>query len=215
MTHEAELRRALCQAGRLLWERGLVGATEGNLSARLDSGLLLCTPSGLSKGHMAPEDLVICDLEGQPADGQTNRPSSEIRLHLAAYRARPDCQAVVHAHPPIATAFTLAEVTIPDDLMPEAAYVLGPVASVPFAFPGTDEVPNALAPYLAGHKTFLLSHHGAAVLGSSVEDAYNRMETLERIARIVLYARLLGRAVPMPESAQSRLREVALTGALA
>jgi L-fuculose-phosphate aldolase len=215
MTDEATLRRDICEAGRRLWERGLVGATEGNLSARLGQDRLLCTPSGLSKGHMTPDDLVVCDHDGRPEPGQSHRPSSEIRLHLAAFRARPDCQAVVHAHPPIATAFTLAEVEIPDDLLPEAAYVLGPVASVPFAFPGTDEVPDTLAPYLAGHKTFLLSHHGAAVLGSSVEDAYNRMETLERIARIVLYARLLGRAVPMPDAALSRLRQVALTGALA
>lgn len=180
----------MCRIGARLWERGLVGAAEGNLSCRLGEDRLLCTPGGLSKGHMTPGDIVEIDLLGTPVAG--GRPSSEIRLHLGIYAERPDCQAVIHAHPTTATAFSVAEVPIPDDMLPEAAVALGPVVTVPFAMPGTDEVPNSIRPFLHKAKAFLLGHHGAVVLGRSLEDAYNRMETLERIARLLLTAKLLG-----------------------
>lgn len=140
-------------------------------------------------------------------------PSSEIKLHLAIYRTRKDCQSVIHAHPPVATAFSVAGEPIPDDVLPESAIVLGCVATVPFAFPGTDEVPRSLEPFLEDHKTMLLSHHGAAVLGANLWDAYNRMETLERVAKILLFARLMGGPRPMPESALAKLSG-AFTGTL-
>ncbi len=209
---EAALRAELCEIGKRLWERGLVGAAEGNLSVRLGPDRLLCTPSGLSKGHLSPDEMVVIDLDGNPLGG--GAPSSEIKLHLAIFAARPDCEAVIHAHPPTATGFTLAGETIPDDLLPEAAFVLGRVALVPFGFPGTDEVPGALLPFLKSHKTFLLSHHGAAVMGRDLLDAFNRMETLERIARIVLTARLLGRTEPLPKRAQARLSDLLCGGSL-
>jgi len=201
--NEAILREELALFGRRLWERGLIGGNEGNLSARLGPDRVLATPAGQSKGHLAPDQMVVLDLEGQAISG--GKPSSEIKLHLRAYAQRPDCQAVVHAHPPVATAYTLAGLSIPDDVLPEAGYVLGPVATVPFAMPGTDEVPDRLEPLLGGHKTFLISHHGAATLGSSLEDAYNRMETLERVARVLMLARLAGKVEPMPSDAYEAL----------
>lgn len=210
---ENELREAMCEFGRRLWERGLVGAAEGNLSVRLDSGMILCTPAGASKGHMKPSDLVIIDGDGVP-QSDNGRPSSEIKLHLRCLRDRPDCAAVIHAHPPVATAFSLTRRSIPDDLLPEAAYVLGRVALVPYSMPGTDEVPEMLAPFLADHKTFLLSHHGAAALGVDLRDAYNRMETLERVARVLLLAEVLGGAEPLPTDAAVYLARHVVTGNL-
>ncbi|MBS1714451.1 MAG: class II aldolase/adducin family protein [Armatimonadetes bacterium] len=210
---EAQVRSQVCDVGRRLWERGLVGAREGNVSARLAPGVLVCTPGGVCKGDMRPEDLVLVDDEGRPLG--EGRPSSEVKLHLRAYRRRLDCQAVVHAHPPVATAFSLAGQGLPDDVLPESAFVLGPVASVPFGFPGTDELPDRLDPFLDGHKTFLLSHHGAATLGRDVWDACDRMETLERVATMLLYANTLGRVVPMPPSAYAELKGTALHGRLA
>ncbi len=209
---ELLLRATLCEVGRRLWQRGLVGAAEGNLSVRISSRTLLCTPTGSSLGHLKPADLVLTDNHGQPQGPGT--PSSEIRLHLQIYRRRPDCMAVVHAHPPTATAFSLAGETIPDNLLPEAAYVLGSVATVPFAMPTTDEVPQAIDALLDDHKTFLLSHHGAVTMGKDLEDAYNRMETLERIARVVMLSNLIGNAQPMPDSAFDRIAKVALHGGL-
>lgn len=194
----------MCAAGRLLWERGLVGATEGNLSARLPDGSILCTPSGVSKGRLKPELLVVLDSDGRPVAG--GKPSSEILLHLRALACRPDCHAVVHAHPPVATAFAVAGRSIPDDVLPEAMIVLGPVVSVPFALAGTEAVPNSIEPFLPHHKTFLLGHHGAATLGRDLEDAAHRMETLERIAVVLLHAEALGGAQPLPPEAFQALQ---------
>ncbi|MFY9235265.1 MAG: class II aldolase/adducin family protein [Fimbriimonadaceae bacterium] len=195
---EASLRAEMCDVGRCLWERKLVGAAEGNLSVRLGEGSLLCTPAGIPKELLRPDDLLIIDHQGKPVDGGT--PSSEIKLHLRIYDRRPDCQAVVHAHPITATAFSVAGKEIPSDLLPEAAYVLGRVATVPFAVPGTEDVPDAIEPFLSDHKTFLLSHHGAVTLGKTLTDACQRMETLERIAELLLRAEMLGGSKPLPEA---------------
>jgi len=214
----------MCEVGARLWERGLVGATEGNISARLGPNRILCTPSGICKGKMRPEDLVVIDAEGEIVSGSANtsipqypntlpKPSSEIKLHLRILRRRPDCMAVVHAHPPIATGFSVAGIPIPDDLLPESIYVLGSVATAAFCMPGTDEVPDGLEPLLERHKTFLLSHHGAATMGKDLWDACDRMETLERVAKIILVAHLLGGAMPLPPDAIDQMAR-ALNGAL-
>lgn len=207
------LRATLCEVGRRLWQKDLIGAAEGNITAKIDDQRLLCTPSGFSKGHLKPADLLVIDPEGNKLEGQ-GEVSSEIRLHLRAFARRSDCQAVIHAHPLTAIALSLLGETIPDNLLPEAAYVLGPVAVLPFAFPGTDEVPDGMEPYLADHKTFILSHHGAAVLGKDLWDACYRMETLERIAEIVHRAKLLGAPKPMPDEAFHRILEKSLNGKL-
>ncbi len=209
---ELKLRAEMCDFGRRLWQRGLVGAAEGNLSVRLSPLRLLCTPTGISKGHMQPRDLVVIDLQGNPVG--EGFPSSEIKAHLRCYRERPDCIAVIHAHPPTATAFSVAGEDIPDNILPEAAYVLGSVATAPFGFPGTEEVPDRLEPLLQDHKTLLMAHHGAIVMGNSIEDAYNRMETLERCAKLIFLARMLGEARPMPDYAYQKMIEIALNGAL-
>ncbi|MBC8065322.1 MAG: class II aldolase/adducin family protein [Chlorobia bacterium] len=209
---DLQARAQMCEIGRRLWQRGLVGATEGNLTIRLSTRQILCTPTGASLGHLRPDDLVVIDNQGRPVDG--GLPSSEIKLHLRILAKRPDCQAVIHAHPPTATGFALAGEEIPDNLMPEAAYVLGSVASIPFCMPGTDEVPDAIEPLLADHKTFLMSHHGAVVMGKDLTDAYNRMETLERIAKVVLTAKLLDAPKPMPDIAFDQMIRIALNGKL-
>ena len=201
---ELKLRAEMCEVGRRLWQRGLVGGCEGNISARLSAQRILCTPTGVSKGHLRPADLVVIDNHGNPVG--EGRPSSEIKLHVRMMQKRPDCMAVVHAHPPIATGFALAGEDIPDDVLPESCFILGSVASVPFAMPGTDEVPDLIEPLLEDHKTFLISHHGAAAMGRDLFDAYHRMETLERVAQVVLYARLIGEARPMPDRAFDRLQ---------
>jgi len=209
---ERDARTEVCRIGRRLWDRHLVGAAEGNITVRLASDRILGTPSGSSLGHLLESDLVVTDMGGFPIGA--GKPSSELKLHLQCYVSRPDCHAVIHAHPLTATAFTLVGETIPDDLMPEAAYVLGPVVNVPFAMPTTEEVPRAVEPFLASHKTLLLSHHGAVVLGKDLADAYNRMETLERIAKIVFMARTLSTPLPMPSATFEAIRRVALNGDL-
>ncbi len=202
----------MCEVGRRLWQKNLVAATEGNLSVRLSAQRLLCTPSGVSKGHLRPDQLVVIDLHGRPQGA--GQPSSEILLHLAVYRHRADCQAVVHAHPPVSTGFALAAETIPDSLTPEATAVLGSVATVPFAMPGTTQVAEAIEPLLADHKAFLLSHHGTVTLGLDLLDALYRTETLERTAHIYLVSRMLGGPAPMPDTAIQQLSVQYLNGKL-
>jgi L-fuculose-phosphate aldolase len=194
------LRLALCAAGRRLLEADLIAATEGNLSARLPHGTFLVTPSGVSKAALRPSDLIEVDAAGRVVSG-AGRPSTELPMHLAAYAARPDAAALVHAHPITAVAFTIAGASWPGDLVPEAAVTLGPVAVAPFATPGTAEVPASLAALLAGHDVLLLARHGALCLGRTVEEAVGRMETLERVARMALVAGALGRCEPLPPAA--------------
>lgn len=201
---EKALRAELVEIGRRLHARDLVGAAEGNLSVRVGEDRFLVTGSGISKGHLAPADLVVVDARGAVVAG-ARRASTELRMHLAAYAARPDVVAVVHAHPLTAVALTIAGVPPPSDLVPEAAVTLGPIAVAPFATPGTDEVPASLAPFLASHDVILLERHGAITLGRSLLEAYERMETLERVARVAVAARLLGRCEPLAPAAVDRV----------
>jgi L-fuculose-phosphate aldolase len=147
---------------------------------------------------------VVVDGRGELVSGG-RRASTELRMHLAAYAARPDVSAIVHAHPITAVALTVAGAPPPSDLVPEAAVTLGPVAVAPFATPGTDEVATSLAPLLAHHDVVLLERHGAIALGRSIAEAFERMETLERVARVALAARLLGRCEPLPPAAVDRV----------
>jgi L-fuculose-phosphate aldolase len=209
---EKALRGELVAVCRRLWERDLIGAGEGNVSARLGRDRFLVTPSGVSKGHLRAAELLVVDGRGQVVRGR-GRPSSELGMHLAAYGARPDAGAAVHAHPLTAVALTVAGLPPPDDLVPEASVVLGAVGLAPFSTPGTAEVARAILPLLPRHDVILLTRHGALALGATLAQAYDRMETLERVARVAALARLLGRCEPLPPEAVARV--VAAAGALA
>jgi L-fuculose-phosphate aldolase len=206
---EGRVREEICEVGSRLWQKGLISGNEGNITARVGANAVLATPSGISKGHLKPSDLVVIDLEGNTTSGT---PSSEIKIHLESYKRREDCMAVVHAHPPTAIAFTLVGMEIPDDVLPEAAYVLGHVPTVEFGMPGTSDLSDKLSPYLAGHKTFLLTHHGAVALGKSVFDACYRMECLESVCRVLFTARQMGDVSPMPRDAFERFGAMAKEG---
>jgi L-fuculose-phosphate aldolase len=203
LSHEYTLRQEIVRIGRLLYERGLIVAGEGNISARLGDELIITTPSGGCKGMLDPEDLVIVGLDGQIQGDR--RPSSELQMHLAVYRQRADVQAVVHAHPPIAVACTLAGVRLDDCLLPEQLLTLGPVPTAPFALAGTHEMHEAIAPLLPQHNALLLTHHGALTIGETLMRAYMRMEQVEQIAKIMLAAHQLGGARPLPPEQLARL----------
>jgi L-fuculose-phosphate aldolase len=201
---EREARAALVETCRRLHARDLIGAGEGNVSVRLGERRFLVTPSGADKGYLAPGELVVVDASGAVVAG-SGRASTELRMHLAAYAARPDVHAVVHAHPLTAVALTVAGLPPPNDLVPEAAVTLGEIAIAPFATPGTDEVPASLAPLWARHDVLLLERHGALALGRTLAEAFDRMETLERVARVALVARLAGRCEPLPAAAVAKV----------
>jgi L-fuculose-phosphate aldolase len=177
---------------RRLWERGLIAGRDGNVSARLPDGHILVTPAGMPKQDCCADDLVVFTLDGRRVGG-AREASTEIALHLRIYLGRPDVLAVVHAHPPVATGFALAGETLPHEALPEIVLGLGPVALVHYETPGTAALADALEPHLSRHQAFLLANHGAVTVGPTLSVAYERMESLEHTARIVLTARLLGR----------------------
>jgi L-fuculose-phosphate aldolase len=205
---DRELRELMVELGRRLWDRGLIGATEGNLSARLDAHRILCTPRGVCKADLTPEQLVVVESRRQWVSG--GEPTSEISMHLAVYELREDVGAVVHAHPPVITGFGIAGETLPTGMLAEADTVLGPVPLVPFARPSSGELATQMRPFVVEHNTFVLAHHGAVAFGSDLREAYDRIETLERCARMLLTARELGQVNRIPEARQvSDAREAA------
>ena len=188
-----------------LYDRGLIAGQDGNVSVRLSSGHILVTPSGLSKVDVTPDDLVELTAEGEPV---TRGPaaSSEIGMHLRIYRERPDVRAIVHAHPPVATAFGVAGRDFMDAVLPEVIFHLGRVPLVPFALPGTPALGDAMAPYLADHDAFLLASHGATTVGPTLRLAHQRMESLEHSARILLAASQIGSVALLPAEDIAALR---------
>lgn len=174
-----------------LYRRDYVAATMGNLSVRLPGDRILITPAGLNKGYITSGDMVVCDLDGVKLEG-VHQPSSEIRIHLVAYKLRPDVEAVCHAHPVFATAFSLAGKPFDEAMLPELVAELGIIPLVEYATPGSDRLSSNLVAYMERHDAFLLQAHGTLTLGASMMEAFNRTELVEHYARVLFYAGLLG-----------------------
>lgn len=189
------LREQICDVCHKMWQQGWVAANDGNVSAKLEDGTFLATPTGISKSFITPEKLVHIDRDCSILEAQEGyRPSSEMKMHLRCYAEREDVGAVLHAHPPVATGFAVANIPLDEYSMIETVLTLGSVPVTPYATPSTYEVPDAIAPYLQDHDALLLQNHGALTVGSDVVTAYYRMETLELFAKISMNAHLLGGA---------------------
>lgn len=180
------------QVCRRLWERGLIAGQDGNVSMRLGPGRILATPAGFSKVDVGEDDLVVLEIDGTTIRRGAGA-SSEIGLHLRAYDKRPDVAAVVHAHPPTATALGVAGETLPGNVLPEVTVLLGAVPLVPYATPGTSRLADQFDPFWSGHDAFLMANHGALTLGPDLRVAHQRMETMEHAAQVIVAARALGR----------------------
>jgi L-fuculose-phosphate aldolase len=187
----ATIAAAIVRVCRRLYERGLIAGPDGNVSARLDDGSILITPSGRSKIDVDASALLRVALDGRVIEGD-GRPSSEMRMHLRIYQRRADVMAVVHAHPPVATGFGVAGQSIPASVLPEVILQMGMVPLVPYATPGTDALPDSMEAFLMKHDAFLLANHGATTVGPTLDVAHQRMESLEHAARILFVARALG-----------------------
>jgi L-fuculose-phosphate aldolase len=199
------LRREVVAVCRRLYEGGLIAGVDGNVSVRLADDAVLVTPAGVAKVDVGPDDLVEVALGGARRAGE-RAASSEVAVHLRIYRRRPDVVAVVHAHPPTATAFTLADVPFVARALPEIMFQTGDVAVVPYALSGTAALADEFEPFVADHDAFLMAHHGAVTAGPTLASAHQRMESLEHAARILFHARLLGRVSPLTDD---QLRELA------
>jgi L-fuculose-phosphate aldolase len=206
---ESQLRADIVEVGRRLWTRGFVASNDGNISVRIAPDRLLMTPASVSKGFMAPDMMVLTDLDGQLIEGAPGRkPSSEMLMHLVAYRHRPDVSAVVHAHPPLSTGFAVAGIPLDRAVLAEVVTTLGSIPIADYATPSTRELADAVAPYVKAHDGLLLANHGALALGADLFAAYYKMETIEHFARISLVARLLGRENLLSRDEVMRLQDL-------
>ena len=201
-----QIKQEICDVCHKMWQLGWVAANDGNVSVRLPDGTFLATPTGISKSFITPEKLVRINENGEVLEGlEGYRPSSEIKMHLRCYRERPDVGGVVHAHPPTATGYAVANKPLDDYSMIETVIAIGSVPVTPYGTPSTDEVPVAITPYLQEHDVMLLQNHGALTVGADVLTAYYRMETLELFAKISLTAHLLGGAQELSRANIDRL----------
>lgn len=188
-----EVREQICDVCHKMWLLGWVAANDGNVTVKLADGTYFATPAGISKSFITPEKLIHLNGEGEVLEAlEGYGPSSELKMHMGCYKEREDVGAVVHAHPPTATGFAVAHLDMDRYTMIEAVLSLGSVPVTPYATPSTQEVPDAIAPFLQEHDALLLENHGALTVGADLLTAFYRMETLELYAKISLTAHLLG-----------------------
>src|SRR5436190_21555207 len=199
-------RQDLIRVCHLMYERGYVVSSDGNVSVQLDDGRVLATPTMTCKGRMTEELLAITDLEGRPLNDQ--RASSELAMHLLIYRERPDVRAVCHAHPPHGTAFAVAGLPIDQPILSEVILTLGCVPLAAYGTPSTDELTDAMRPLVKYHNALLMANHGAVAYGADLWQAFVRLETLEHTARIAILAHMLGGSQNLPREAIEKLINV-------
>lgn len=204
---ESRLRQDMVEIGKRLYNKGFVASNDGNISIRLSEREILITPTGVSKGYMSASDMLKVDLEGNVISGFL-KPTSEMKMHLAVYKKRPDVKAIVHAHPPKATAFAVAGIQFDRITLPEVVFSLGIISLTEYGTPTTHEVPRSIEKHIGSSDAVLLANHGALTVGKDVFDAYYKMETLEHFSSISLYARLLGGERALDEKQTQELYRV-------
>jgi len=207
MKREQKTRKEIVRIGRLLYDKGFVAANDGNISVKLDKNTILTTPTGVSKGFMKPGMMVKVDLEGNILAGKL-KPSSELKMHLEVYRQRPDIRAVLHAHPPVATAFAVAGKPLNKPVLPEIVLTLGKIPLARYGTPSTEEVPKAIREYIKTNDALLLANHGVLTIGEELVIALYKMERVEHYARISLYAKLLGGEQELPSDELEKLYQI-------
>ena len=207
MKTEQRHREEIVRFGKLLHQTGLVAATDGNLSVRLENGNVLSTPTAMSKGLLEVDDLVIVDPQGKKISGARDV-SSEIAMHLLIYSKRADIAGIVHAHPPTATGFAAAGMALDRALCAELIVTLGSVPLASYGTPGTPELAEALAPLVADHEAILMANHGVVTYGVDLLNAYMNMETVEHFAKIALVTHMLGKQQTLSEQHVDKLREI-------
>jgi len=201
---ETAYRDEICEAGRRLYQRNLIAAADGNISVRLDEDRFLITPSGVSKGFLEPEMILVANGRGERLEGE-GKVSSEFFTHLAAYEEREDIHAVIHAHPPYSVALTLVGISMARPVLPEVVASLGGVPTAAYATPGTREGADVLRPHVQTGDAILLDRHGAVTVGNSVQDALFKMERVEHAAEMIYRAYCISAPLPLDSSQIERL----------
>jgi len=203
---EFQARKLICEVGKLLYDRGHVVAFDGNVSIRLDENTVLATPTMTSKGRMTEDCLALTDMDGNSLSDK--QASSELAMHLLIYKMRPDIKAVCHAHPAHGTAFAVAGLAIDQPILSEVVLTLGCVPLTDYGTPSTDELTEAMKPFVPHHNALLMANHGAVAYGEHLWQAFDRLETLEHTAKIAILAKALGGANDLPQDAIEKLVEI-------
>ncbi len=203
--NEYRIKQLMVRVAKRLDDKGILTSTDGNISALLEDGGTLITPSGVCKGQLEPEQIVRLYRDGSPRSG---RPSSEIALHRMIYERRPDVRAIIHAHPPYATAYAVAGIALDQPILSEAILTLGRVPVASYAMPTAEELAQSVAPLVAEHDAVLMRFHGVVCFSRDIEQAGYLMETLEHVAHIDYIRRALGSWEMIPENEVSRLEEL-------
>ena len=203
---ETDLRSAVIECGRIAYERHLMTSNDGNISVRMSNGCVLITPSGISKGRLALDDMLVVDLDGKIISSRDDRkPSSETPMHLEVYKHREDVRAVVHAHPIFATTLTVADLEFPIDVLPEVLLTMGEVPITRYATPSSHEDAEVIRPFVKDHNAMLLRQHGSLTFGKNLEEALIHLERIEHVSEIYWRAKMLGTVQRVPPEAQAQL----------
>lgn len=200
-------KNQIVEIGKRIYARGYVASNDGNVSVRLSENEVLITPTGISKGFMEPKDLIVINLDGVVVDGK-KRQSSESDMHLQIYKARPDVMSICHTHPPYATGFAVAGISLNKMILPEVIIVLGTIPLVEYGTTGTEELYGMISKYVKDYDAFLLANHGVVTLGKTVLDAYHKMETVEHAAKIQFIAKQLGNVNMLSKKQSNKLIEL-------
>jgi L-fuculose-phosphate aldolase len=203
---ESTIKERIVRIAQQMYARDFIAGIAGNISAKVGPDRLLITPSGVDKATMSAGDLLVIDMSGNCLEGDpVCRPSSELPMHLEAYRQRPDVGAVVHAHPITCVALSLVGISLAPPYIPEALVLLGPVATAPYATPSSTENGDAIAGLIVDHDAIILAHHGTLTVGKDLNEAFGRLEVLEHTAKTVALAHQLGEPRELKPEAVSRL----------
>ncbi len=203
---ETDLRLAIVECGRIAYTRHLMTSNDGNISIRMDDGLILITPSGISKGRLCTDDLIVVDLDGNVISAKADcKPSSETPMHLEVYKHREDVRAVLHAHPIFATTLTVADLEFPMDVLPEVLLTLGEVPITAYATPASHEDAVVIRPFVKNYNALLLRQHGSLTYGKNLDEALIHLERIEHVSEIYWRAKMLGTVKRIPPEAQAKL----------
>lgn len=204
---DSSLRNQICDIGRRIYARGFAAGNDGNISVRLDGRRVLCTPTLVCKGFLSPRDLCVVDLDGRQVAG-ARKCTSEVLLHLEIYRSDADARAVVHCHPPHATAFGVAGIDIPTGILPEVEVFLGVVPLADYETPGGERFARTIRPFIGAANTVVLSNHGTVSWSGALEQAYWQTEILDAYCRILMLASNLGNVKRLPADKVRELLEL-------
>lgn len=184
-------RKELVRTAVLLFERGLVSGADGNISLRLSGGRMLITPSGAGKGMLSPGQLLVQKFDGEVVEGE-GRPTKEARMHSRIYEKRPEVKAIIHTHPPAATAFAVCGRTLPSNCLVEVGAVLGKMGLAPYEPAGSEELSAAVEAAAAEHDIIFLKNHGIITCAETMEKAFLQMDAVENAAKTIIYANIIG-----------------------